>query len=205
MSGLNWTAIEAARICRAPFDHFLVSQALEPGCEDALLHDYPAIQSSGSFSLADAPPGPALARLISDLKSSRFRAEMERIFGIDLADKPTTVTLRGQCAPRDGRIHTDSRSKVLSLLLYLNDGWQSPAGRLRLLRNMHDINDYAVEAPPTFGTLLGFRRSDRSWHGHTSFAGPRRVLQLNYVHSARSSFVVDLRHRLSALAKQTVV
>ena len=127
---------------------------------------------------------------------------MERIFAIDLANKPTTVTLRGQCSPRDGRIHTDSRSKVLSLLLYLNDGWESPEGRLRLLRKMNDIDDYAVEVPPTFGTLVGFQRSDLSWHGHTRFAGPRRVLQFNYVQSARSSFVVDLRHRLSALAKQ---
>ncbi|HKT54070.1 MAG TPA: 2OG-Fe(II) oxygenase [Caulobacteraceae bacterium] len=202
MSVLNWPAIEAVRLSQDPFAHFLVPQSLKPACAHALLQDYPAIHSPGSFSLADAPPGPALASLILDLQSPRFRTEMERIFAIDLANKPTTVTLRGQCSPRDGRIHTDSRSKVLSLLLYLNDGWESPEGRLRLLRKMNDIDDYAVEVPPTFGTLVGFQRSDLSWHGHTRFAGPRRVLQFNYVQSARSSFVVDLRHRLSALAKQ---
>ena len=204
MAGLNWRAVESAQLARDPFDHFLVPQSLELTCAAALAQDYPAIRSPGSFSLADAPPGAALASLISDLESPRFRAEMGRIFAVDLADKPTTVTLRGQCSPRDGRIHTDSRSKVLSLLLYLNDGWENPQGRLRLLRTGDDISEYVVEVPPTLGTLVGFRRSDHSWHGHTSFVGQRRVLQFNYVQCARSSFVVDLRHRLSALTKQGV-
>jgi hypothetical protein len=129
---------------------------------------------------------------------------MERIFDLELTDRPALVTLRGQCSARDGRIHTDSRSKILSLLLYLNEGWQSPEGRLRLLRTPYDINDYAVEIPPTLGSLVGFSRGDGSWHGHTPFIGQRRVLQLNYLQSARASWVGGLRHRLSALSKQRV-
>lgn len=204
MTGLNWRMIEAARLARDPFDHFLAPQVLDPACAAALAQDFPAIGGSGSFSLADAPPGAALASLIADLESPRFRAEMERIFALDLTDRPAVVTLRGQCSPRDGRIHTDSRSKVVSLLLYLNDGWESPEGRLRLLRTRDDIDDYAVEVPPTLGSLVGFRRCDHSWHGHTAFVGRRRVLQLNYVKSARVSLVGALRHRLSALSKQRV-
>lgn len=204
MAGLDWRAIEAAQLARDPFDHFLVSQSLDPTCAVALALDYPAIRSSGSFSLTDAPAGAALASLIADLESPRFRIEMERIFALDLAGRPTTVTLRGQCSPRDGRIHTDSRSKVISLLLYLNEHWESPEAQLRLLRTGGDISDFAVEVPPTLGSLVGLRRGERSWHGHTSFVGQRRVLQFNYVQSARSSFVVDLRHRLSALSKQRV-
>lgn len=202
MAGLDWRAIEAAQLAQQPFDHFLVPQSLDPACAVALAQDYPAIRSPGSFALTAARPCEALASLIADLESPRFRIEMERVFALDLADKPTTVTLRGQCSPRDGRIHTDSKSKVISLLLYLNERWESPEARLRLLRTGGDINDYAVEVPPTLGSLVGFRRSEQSWHGHTSFVGQRRVLQFNYVQSARSSFVVDLRHRLSALVKQ---
>jgi SM-20-related protein len=204
MPGLNWPAIEAANLARQPFNHFLVAQALDADCAHGISTEYPAIRSAGSFSLADAPPGPVLAGLIEELRSDRFTAEMERIFDLDLAGRPCVVTLRGQCSARDGRIHTDSRSKLLSLLLYLNEGWQSPEGRLRLLRSPDDIDDYAVEVPPNLGSLVGFSRSDGSWHGHTTFVGPRRVLQLNYLQSATASWVGDLRHRLSAFAKQRV-
>ncbi len=204
MAGLNWNAIEAAQLSQDPFDHFLVEGALSPACAAAVGHEYPAIHSPGSFSLADARPGAVLSDLIADMESPRFRREMERIFNLDLEDKPVVVTLRGQCSTRDGRIHTDSNSKILSLLLYMNEGWQSPEGRLRLLRNDHDIENYAVEVPPTLGSLVGFVRSDQSWHGHTPFTGQRRVLQLNYVQSARVSWVGAIRHRLSAISKQRV-
>ena len=205
MPGLNWPAIEAADLDRDPFDHFMVAQALAPDCAEGIAGEYPAIRSAGSFSLADAPPGPILAGLIEDLKSDRFAGEMQRIFDLELTGRPCLITLRGQCSPRDGRVHTDSRSKILSLLLYLNEGWQSPEGRLRLLRSPDDIEDYAVEVPPNLGSLVGFSRSDDSWHGHTPFVGQRRVLQLNYLQSATASWVGGLRHRLSALSKQRVV
>ncbi len=204
MVGLNWPAIESATLVSEPFDYFLVNQALAPGSGPAIDRDYPAIRGKGSYSLADAPPGRAVNDLIEELKSSRFTEQMERIFGLDLKGRPVLVTLRGQCSQRDGQIHTDSRSKILSLLLYLNEGWQSPEGRLRLLRNRNDINDFAAEVPPTFGSLVGFRRTDKSWHGHTTFVGQRRVLQLNYLESARDSWVGGLRHRISALTKQRV-
>lgn len=204
MAGLNWQAIESAQLAQDPFDHFLVENALTPACAAAVGLKYPSIRSPGSFSLADARPGAVLADLIADMESPRFRSEMERIFNLDLDDKPIVVTLRGQCSSRDGRIHTDSQSKILSLLLYMNEGWQSPEGRLRLLRNDSDIENYAVEVSPTLGSLVGFTRSDESWHGHTAFVGQRRVLQLNYVQSARVSWVGALRHRLSAISKQRV-
>jgi hypothetical protein len=49
--------------------------------------------------------------------------------------------------------------------------------------------------------LVAFKRTDDSWHGHTTYSGPRRVLQLNYLQSSRASLVGALRHRLSALSK----
>jgi hypothetical protein len=47
----------------------------------------------------------------------------------------------------------------------------SLSGRLRLLRNGSDLENYAVEIEPTGGTLLVFRRSDKSWHGHHPYEG----------------------------------
>lgn len=204
MVGLDWQVIEQAKLESHPFDHIALKQVLLPECASMLPLEYPEIRSPGSFSLADAPAGPALAGLIEDLLSHRFRAQMERIFALDLEGRPAVVTLRGQSSPRDGRIHTDSRSKMLSLLLYLNAGWVGSAGQLRLLRNGSDIDAYAVEIPASLGSMVAFPRRDNSWHGHTPFIGQRRVLQMNYLQSSRASLVGVLRHRFSALIKQRV-
>ena len=53
--------------------------------------------------------------------------------------------------------------------------WEQSAGRLRLLRSATDLNDVITEVPPVAGTLLAFKRSDNSWHGHEPFGGERRV------------------------------
>ena len=52
---------------------------------------------------------------------------------------------------------------------------------LRLLNNGTDLEDYFDEIEPKGGTLLIFKRSDNSWHGHHSFEGERRAIQLNWV------------------------
>ena len=204
MAGLDWGAIERATLVREPFDHLAIPQVLEAGCAAAIPGEFPAIRSSGSFSLADAPPGPALTALIDDLLSDRFRAQMARVFDLDLEDRPAVVTLRGQCSGRDGRIHVDSKSKVLSLLIYLNENWSGDEGQLRLLTGEDDIDTAPVHIPATLGSMVAFRRSDHAWHGHSPFVGQRRALQFNYLQSSRASVVGLVRHRLSAFTKQLV-
>ena len=81
-------------------------------------------------------------------------------------------------AHTDGKIHTDSKTKIITVLLYMNDkSWPSDTGRLRILRNGTDLEDYADEVEPAGGTLIVFKRSDKSWHGHHSYEGPRRAIQ----------------------------
>src|ERR1019366_3353303 len=86
MAGLDWSAIESAELVRQPFDHIALPQVLEHDCAATIPGEFPIIRSSGSFSLSDASPGPALRGLIDDLESERFRAQMTRIFQVDLAD-----------------------------------------------------------------------------------------------------------------------
>jgi SM-20-related protein len=201
---LNWRTLEAVELVRDPFDHIAIARVLEPGCAAAIPGEFPAMRSPGSFSLADTPPGPVLAGLIDDLMSERFRAQMARVFDVDLGGKPAVVTLRGQCSSRDGRVHTDSRSKLLSLLIYLNEGWSGGEGQLRLMDRESGFESAPVEIPATLGSMVAFRRSDASWHGHSPFVGQRRVLQFNYLQTARASIVGEVRHRISAFAKQLV-
>lgn len=201
MAYLDLAAIEAAPVQPDPFEHMLIDHAVKPETAQAIAAHYPVIDKPGSFALADLALGPSLRQLIAELDGPEFRELLEAKFDTDLADRPTTFTLRGACAAKDGQIHTDSRSKILTILLYLNSGWTPSGGRLRLLRSGRDLENYATEIEPTFGKMLIFRRSDSSWHGHHSYEGPRRVLQMNYVASARSSVFSTLRHRISALAK----
>ncbi len=60
----------------------------------------------------------------------------------------------------------------------------------------------AAEVSPKFGTLLVFRRSDNSWHGHEQYVGPRKVLQMNWVVSDKVAAWEQWRHRISAAAKR---
>jgi hypothetical protein len=201
MKILDIAAIEASPVRDAPFEHMLVDRSLALASAPSIEADYPAIDKPGSFALADLQLGPSLHELIEELDSDLFREVMAEKFAVDLAGRPTTFTLRGTCGLRDGHIHTDSKSKILTILVYLNTAWAPDGGRLRLLRNGHDLDDYAAEIEPSFGRMLVFRRSDRSWHGHKPYEGARRVLQMNYVTSGKASLMSDLRHRLSALVK----
>jgi SM-20-related protein len=202
MSALNWVRLESARLQTDPFQYLHVTDALVPQAAAQVPGEFPAVRGAGSFSLRDAAPGPVLRKIIAELESAQFRALMSRVFDVDLEDAATMVTLRGESGPRDGFIHCDSKSKILSLLLYLNDDWRGTEGQLRLLRSRSDIEDVAAEIPAAMGSLVVFRRADNSWHGHTPYHGPRRVLQFNYVRSAQTSMVSHIRHRLSAIAKR---
>jgi SM-20-related protein len=120
------------------------------------------------------------AELLKELEGPMFRDAVEKKFGIDLERRPTMCTVRGYLQKKDGGIHTDSKTKIITVLLYLNEHWSDEGGRLRLLRNGTDLESYAAEVPPTDGTLLLFLRSNNSWHGHKPYEGAaaRRSVQL---------------------------
>jgi SM-20-related protein len=202
MSLLDLDALAATPLMTDPFDYVLVENFVRPDAAEAIGADYPAIDKPGSFALEDVTTAGAFAALIEEMDGPAFRAVIERKFGLSLEDLPTTFTVRGMCGPADGNIHTDSKTKVITVLLYLNPKWAEDGGRLKLLRDGEDLEAVAAEAPPDFGSLLIFRRSDHSWHGHKPFIGPRRVVQMNWVTSQRVAGWQKLRHRLSAAIKR---
>ena len=122
-------------------------------------------------------------------------------FDIDLEGRPVMITVRGHTRAKDGRIHTDSKSKLLTALIYFNDDWNAEGGRLRLLRSSSDLEDYAAEVPPDKGTLLAFRCTENAWHGHKPFVGQRRAIQLNWVNSRLMCWFEQGRHWQAAVTK----
>jgi hypothetical protein len=176
---------------------FVKAEALEP-----INDDFPAISHPGSFPLPALSYGPAFAELMNAIRGPEFTHAVEIKMGIDLSTRPTMITVRGQSGSGDGRIHTDSTTKLVTVLIYMNPKWESPRGRLRLLNTSFDLNDVIAEVPPDEGALLVFRNQPNAWHGFETFEGPRRVIQLNWVRDASVVWREQARHRLSAYFKR---
>ena len=203
MTLLNIAKLEAASLQTEPYEYVIVPGFLSPDALKYVVANYPKL-SSGSYPLEEVESTKALDEVIAELDSPAFERAIERKFDVALSGKPKMYSLRGYCRATDGKIHTDSKDKIITVLLYLNDGWQDGGGRLRLLRGGTDLNDFAAEVPPDNGTLLVFKRSEKSWHGHGSFEGVRRSIQMNWMVSEGKRGFHKLRHQISAKLKKLV-
>ena len=201
MAALDIDALRATPLACDPYDHVIVPGFVHGDALQPLVRDYPRIDRAGSFPVAELDYGPAFGTLLDELDGTALRGAIEQKFSVDLAGRPTLVTVRGRCQKKDGQIHTDSKDKIITVLIYMNAAWEKDGGRLRVLRST-DLDDVAAEVPPVAGTLLAFRRSAKSFHGHRPFVGERRVVQLNWLTSAAVARREELRHRVSALAKK---
>jgi SM-20-related protein len=202
---LQYLGIEQFRttpLVRQPFEHLIVPQFIGPRPLAEINAAYPKISTSGSFPVDQLSFGPAFRNFLEELNGDDFREAFEEKFGIELTGRPTITTVRGRCGPGDGKIHTDSATKIITVLIYMNESWDQPGGRLRLLRSANDLTDVIVEVPPIAGTLLAFKRSNNSWHGHEPFAGERRVIQFNWLTSHGNRQIAMLRHHTSASFKR---
>jgi hypothetical protein len=195
---IDYGRLSAARLVPEPFDHFVVPQFLEAHAIRGVLSDFPAIEKGGSFPLSRLQFGPGFASLIEELRGIALRSAVAEKFGIDLEGRPAMITVRGQSRRKDGRVHTDSVTKIVTVLLYLNPEWKAEGGRLRLLRSKASLEDYFEEVPPEAGTAVFFRCTENAWHGHTPFVGERRAIQLNWVTDESVVRHEERRHRLSA-------
>ncbi|HEV2336517.1 MAG TPA: 2OG-Fe(II) oxygenase [Stellaceae bacterium] len=198
---LNIERLRAAPLRRDPFEFVVVDNFIRAEDLAALIADFPEVRRHGSFPLGTLSFGAAFAGLAAELEGDALRHEIEGKFAIDLADRPTMITVRGKSDGKDGRIHTDSATKLITLLLYMNPVWEVEAGRLRLLRRADDLANFVEEIAPIAGTMVAFRRSAASFHGHQPHRGERRVLQLNWVSDADVVRRELARHAWSARLK----
>lgn len=201
MSLVDLARLRAAPLARDPFDFVVVEDFLGRDSVGALVDAFPAIADHGSYPLATVTCPPLFRQLTEELEGDGMRAAIADKFAIDLDGRPTMITLRGYSDGKDGGIHTDSATKLITVLIYMNAQWTAPAGRLRLLRCADDLDDYAAEIAPLAGTMVAFRRSERSFHGHHAHVGRRCSIQLNWVTNARVVRREIGRHRWAARLK----
>jgi hypothetical protein len=202
LSMLDLERFRTTPLTREPFEFLIVPEFVKAEARAAIDKDYPEVVRAGSFPLREVTYGSAFSKLIDEMRSDEFRKAFEEKFNLDLTDRPDMITVRGRCSEKDGKIHTDSETKIITILIYMNSAWESSGGRLRLLRAATSLEDVILEVPPTEGTLLAFRRSSNSWHGHKPFSGPRRVIQFNWVTDEAVVRREQNRHRISAWMKR---
>lgn len=202
----DFNALTAATVATAPFTHILLERFIKPSALPEVFADLPPMKGRGSFPISALKLGPAASQAVNALQSPLFRGIIAQKFGIDLQDAPLMTTLRGNSGAQDGRIHTDSIAKRVTILLYLNpgngDAWARQEGCLRLLRDGQNLENYAVEVPPVDGTLLVFPNGPTTWHGHKTFVGQRYVIQMNYMTTSAKAKAEMRRHHFSAFVKR---
>ncbi len=187
-----------------PYPFLIVPGFIRDAAMPAITAAFPDVAFPGSFPLASLRYGPAFGALVDALRGKEMTTIIEDKFGIDLTGRPAMATVRGQSEARDGQIHTDSTTKLITMLLYMNDCWGTDRGRLRILRSPSDLNDAAAEVPPDEGTLVVFRNGPNAWHGFEPFEGPRRVIQVNWVTDGGVVRREQARHRISAFFKRLI-
>ncbi len=127
-----------------------------------LERDFPYVPKAGSFPLSELSFGPAFDKLVDELHGDALRTAVEEKFGIDLTGCPTMLTVRGHARARDGRIHTDSKWKLVTLLVYVNRAWPHEGGNLRLTRSPKNLDDYFADIPPEYGMAVFFRCTENA-------------------------------------------
>src|SRR5579862_10816 len=146
---LRLDALRDTPLERDPFEYVIVKEFIDREKLNGVLADYPDVPGPGSHPPAGLKIAGHFKDLMDEILDTGFRKAVEEKFDIDLTERPTMYTVRGFCRARDGKIHTDSRTKIVTVLLYMNDAsWESSTGRLRLLRNTRTSKTMRLRSSP---------------------------------------------------------
>nr|WP_062537626.1 2OG-Fe(II) oxygenase [Mizugakiibacter sediminis] len=192
-------------VVREPFPFMVAHGQLPETARADLDRDFPRYSGAGFFPYEPKDCGPSIRALVDALTSPGFAGAVGARLGIDdLGRYPTLVTICRSLNKRHGTIHTDSRSKIATALLYLNERWPDTSdGCLRFLRRIDSIDDLvAPEIKPLYGEFAVFKRTDNSFHGHLPYEGERRVIQVAWLTSEEEKLRKTRRGRFSRFFKK---
>jgi SM-20-related protein len=181
---LDLTPFLAAPVRQDPYPWIAASGCIRPETLPALRRDFPRLRRPGYHPVETFTPQGEFAALLAQIEAGALDRAMREKFGLDFTALPRLVTVRFTSAAHEGRPHTDSASKLATLLLYLHPDWTSAEGHIRVLRR-ESLDEPLAEISPAEGNVFAFLRSVHSWHGHTPFTGERRVVQVAWLRDAR--------------------
>jgi len=188
-----------------PFSFMIAHGQLPDESRGELDRDFPQYTSAGFFPYDASDCGPSVNELVEQMTSRDFSSAIGRRLGIPgLENYPTLVTLCRLLNRRHGTIHTDSKSKIATALIYLNPMWPDTSdGCLRFLASIDNIDDtVAPELKPLYGEFAVFRRSENSFHGHLPYEGERRVIQVAWLTSEEEKARKTKRGKFSRVFKK---
>src|SRR5689334_3150506 len=137
---LNPDALRKAPLVQEPYPYLIVDNLIRPEVLPEVVGSFPHVPKRGSFPPEAVSYSGRFATLMDEMHGAELRDLVGERLGMDLNGRPPMLTIRGRTGAKDGRIHTDSKSKLVTVLLYLNSGWSAPEGRLRLLYDGHDLS-----------------------------------------------------------------
>lgn len=199
---LKLDALKNAEVSSTPYPFFVVENAIVDSEVQSVIQEFPKIEQGGSFNIEDVEIKPHFDRFLKSLDTSEFRQILTDKFDVNVMEHPMMITLRGYSRQKDGRIHSDSKSKLLTILIYLNESWDAPNGRLRILNDAQDINNYVAEINAGPGSLVAFKVTDNGWHGYIPYEGQRQSIQINFLTSEKANAKHKFFHGLSAKMKK---
>lgn len=188
-----------------PFAFLIAREQLPSAAASELDRDFPRYPSAGFFPYEATDCGPSVQQLVAELIDPAIASRIGEKLGIEnLGQFPTLVTLCRALNKRHGTIHTDSKSKIATALLYLNQSWPDTSdGCLRFLAKKDDIDALVTpEVKPVYGNFVVFKRAENSYHGHLPFEGERRVIQVAWLISEEEKLRKTQRGKFSRIFKK---
>ncbi len=201
-SVLKLDELKNATVSSSPYPYFVVENSIVESEVQAVIKDFPKIEQGGSYNIEDVEIKPHFAQLLASVDTPEFRQILTEKFEVDVMKHPMMITLRGFSRQKDGRIHSDSKSKLITILIYLNESWDAPTGRLRILNDDKDIHNYVTEINAGPGSLVAFKVTDNGWHGYIPYEGQRQSIQINFLTSEKANAKHKFFHGLSAKLKK---
>ena len=112
---LDFDLILNAKINVEYFPFFTVNDAFSgDNLHKEIVSDLPEVNQGGSFPLESLTFGKNAKNLINELQSKKMRNILEQKFEVNLTNKSMITTFRGYSRLRDGKIHSDSKTKVVT-------------------------------------------------------------------------------------------
>jgi len=201
---LQLDALRSANAEKSPYTHLVASGVLSDKDKKKLNADFPEIATPGFFPLESLGElRGSFKILVHEMQSSELADILSEKLGVDLRGKPSIVTVRKWSAIKDGPVHNDGASKIVTALVYLTENWpeDEEGGRFAVLSSDKGFQDTVTEVIPSYGMFSCFVRSDNSWHGHKPFAGERRVVQIAWLKSMDDLHRKTRRGRISHFLK----
>lgn len=182
VDGLFDPADAAALVATFPRDHFATIESYG-GEKDYSYEARSLVPMGADAAFCPETLSPAWRRLAADFVSPAYRAALSALTGTDLTDHPLEVNISHYGPHGHLGAHTDLPEKVVTSVMYFNDGWDpADGGCLELLRSS-DPADIVTIVPPQVGNCVVFTRSHRSWHavGAVQPSAPRSRRSLTAV------------------------